>query len=447
MTAPSERLALEAFQRSASRVPAYRQILREAGADPGDVSRIEDFARLPVLTKAGTFQRFGVEQLCLDGQLGRLGSVLTSSGHSGVFAFGLTDAAALSPTVQAMDDLLDLLFGVRSHPTLLINCLPMGVKIPTQACTLAETSVRSDMVVGLVRAFGTHFAQVIMIGETAFIKTVLELGRRNEVDWTRLRLHIVVGEEPLAENARKYLERLAGLDLARPERGLVISSMGVAEIGLNLFCEVPPVAPLILLRRILHERGALRQAVLGSVTTVPSIFTYDPQRILVEFGSDGQLILTTLDPGLRLPLVRYATGDRGGVLRVPPEVKGQLETAGLGWAMLASVPIVIIHGRGDHVPVADQPVTPEMVKEGLYHDPGAAEQTTANFRLSSDRERARIRVQLSPGVTPDRKLTERFAAGIAAYVRVPFEVTCERYDEFRSGMALDYERKFQYLGP
>ena len=39
-----------------------------------------------------------------------------------------------------------------------------------------------------------------------------------------------------------------------------------------------------------------------------------------------------------------------------------------------------------------------------------------------------------------------FKDAISRYVRGSFEVACELYDGFGSGMALDYERKFDYLG-
>src|SRR5215217_3933275 len=116
-------LAIEAFKHAAQRVPAYGQILREAGIRVEEVNDRQSFQRLPVLDKRSTFQRFPIEQLCLDGALGRLGTVLTSSGHSGIFAFGLTDADALPGTVQWFDDALDLVFNVRARRTLLINCL------------------------------------------------------------------------------------------------------------------------------------------------------------------------------------------------------------------------------------------------------------------------------------------------------------------------------------
>ena len=446
MSSNPDDLALEAFRQTARSVSAYRTLLNEAGIKIETIRTLAEFKTLPVLEKASTFQRFGIVELCRDSQLGRLGSVLTSSGHSGLFAFGLNDAEALPAMSAWIDDLLDLLFGVRSKPTLLINCLPMGVKVPTQACTLAETSVRPDMAVGLVKALSVHFSQIILVGEAAFIKHLLELGQRSGVDWTHLLVHVIVGEEPLAENARKYIEQLLGTDVAYPNDGLIASSMGVAELGLNLFSEVPPMAPLIALRRLLHENADLRQRVFGRQTTcVPSLFTYDPRRIFVEFDSTGRLIVTTLEPHLRIPLIRYATGDRGGFLQLPAEIKPEVEAHGLPWDLLHAIPIVVIKGRGEHASAGKLPIYPEEVKEGIYHDHRLAGLTTANFRLVSGPEDVRVRIQLSPGVVRTEEIEHGFLAAISLYVTAPIKVICEPYETFGSGMALDYERKFSYL--
>jgi phenylacetate-CoA ligase len=447
MPRSADLLALDAFANAATRVPAYRTLLRESGVRLEEIQSPTDFQGLPVLEKHNTFQRFEVPDLCIDGVLGRPGAVLTSSGHSGIFAFGLTDADAMQPTVEWVDDSLDYLFGVRSRPSLLINCLPMGVKVPTQACTLAETSVRPDMAVGLVKAFGRHFAQIIFVGEAAFLKHVLEMGISRGVDWRTHTVQVILGEEPLAENARRYLGEILGHDLRQPEKGIVFSSMGVAELGLNLFFEVPPVAPLVLLRRLLHDDPALRQQVLGPTEVVPSLFTYDPQRIFVEFDASQRLILTTLNLKLRIPLIRYAPGDQGSLVHLPPKLRPVLEAHGLSWNMLQAVPIVAIHGRGQHATAGGAPVYPEAVKEGIYHDTALAELTTANFRLVSGATAATIRIQLSPGVAPSSAIEDRFRAAIAHYVNAPYSVACEPYEDFGSGMALDYERKFQYLGP
>src|ERR1051326_2643353 len=246
MTPNPEDLALSAFQRAAARVPAYKILLQEAGVRPEDIRSVRDFSRLPVLKKSTTFQRFRIEELCIDG-VTEIGSVLTSSGHSGNFAFGLSPPGADTKAAQWADEILDRVFGIRSKKTLLINCLPMGVKIHTHVCTLGETSVRPDMAIELVKTFGPHFRQFIIVGEPAFIKHLLETGERTGADWKKRRIHIIAGEELLAENARIYFEGILGHDLRQPENGLIASSMGAAELGLNLFSEAPPVAPLIVL--------------------------------------------------------------------------------------------------------------------------------------------------------------------------------------------------------
>jgi len=439
-------LALQAFHRSATAVPAYRQLLHEAAIPASEIKTIEDFYRLPVLDKQNTFQRFPIAQLCVDGELGSLATVVTSSGHSGIFAFGLTDPETASATVKFTDDLLDGVFGVRSQSTLLVNCLPMGVKIHTAACTLAETSVRSDMVVGLVKAFGQHFAQIILCGDAAFLKSVLELGERSGILWSNHRIHVAIGEEILAENARKYFERMIGTDSRRPGCGLVCSSMGIGEIGMHLFTEGPPVAPLIALRRALHEDAGLRKGVIGDFASVPSLFTYDPRRLFVEFDSTDQLIITTLHPHVRCPLIRYASGDRGRILDIPPELEATLERKGIPIATLQSVPLVMIDGRGKHATSGEDKVSPEAVKEGIYKDWELASLTTANFRLASGRESVGVRIQLSPGIKPSRAIQARFASAISGYVDSPLNVICQSYDAFGSGMTVDYERKFDYLG-
>lgn len=447
MTEPDAERLLKAFRRAAAHVPAYRALLDEAGVDPASVRRPADVARLPLLDKANTFRRFPLRDLCVGGRIPHPSAVLTSSGHSGVFAFGLSSLADEATLAARIDDLLDYLFAVRTRPTLLVNALPMGVKIRTLACSLGETSVRPDMALGLVRGFAEDFDQVILVGEAAFVKRLLEDGERGGVDWRRLRVHVIVGEEPLAENARKCIERMLGSGPGDVETGLVCSSMGIGEVGLNLFFEVPPVAPLIRLRRALHDDADLRQAVLGPATTVPMLFTYDPSRIGVEFTDGGRLVLSTLDPGLPIPLIRYAPGDHGAFLALPSRLYPILEKAGLPADVLASLPIVVIQGRGRCVRAAGGRVDPEQVKEGLYHEADLARLTTANFRLAGGAEAATVRVQLSPGAAPDAVTAARFEEAVARYAGGPVRVACEPYEAFGSGMALDYERKFDYLGP
>jgi phenylacetate-CoA ligase len=442
---PVEKL-LATFQRASGRMPAYKALLKESGIAPADVKTFDDFKRLPILDKHKTFQRFAMHELSMDGKLGPISGVLTSSGQSGIFSFGLYDPPEAEDYKKRIDQAIDAIFKVRTRPSLLLNCLPMGVKLYSDYCTLGETSVRADMACGLMKAFSRYYEQVILVGETAFIKHLLELGAKQGIDWKTPLVHVILGGELVAENARKYLESLLGTKPGDLGTGLVAASMGVGELGLNLFFEVPPVAPLVLLRRALHDDRRLRREVLGpDVTTAPALFTYDPNRIYVEFVG-GKLVITTLDPAKPIPLVRYTSDDHGGFLELPEKLRSAIESAGIAYDALEQIPIVMIRGRDQFVTSGGKRVYPEEIKEGLYHNPELAQLTTANFRMASGNPKAKVRIQLSPWVEPSAKITEAFAEAIYNYVTSPLDITCEPFDSFKSGMNVDYERKYDYLG-
>jgi phenylacetate-CoA ligase len=321
----------------------------------------------------------------------------------------------------------------------------MGVKVYTSACTLAETSVRPDMVIALLKAFARHYHQVVLVSEAAFVKHMLDVGESSRMDWKSLRMHVLLGEEPLAENARKYIEGILGIDSCQDGSPLVCSSMGIGEFGMHCFAEVPPARELIRLRRALHDDRELRSQLI-SHDWVPPIFTYDPQRFYVEIDDDRRLLITTLADNTRIPLIRYAPGDFASWLHLPRHLQSKIERAGVSWSLIQNLPLLLMEGRGRYADSACGRVYPEEVKEGIYLRPELAKQTTANFRLVPGLDHVRIRIQLSAGMVPSDDLNLHFETAIGEYTKTPIEVQCEAYLQFGAGMVLDYERKFDYFG-
>ena len=58
-----------------------------------------------------------------------------------------------------------------------------------------------------------EFDQIVLIAEGSFAKKIIEDGAEfHGIDWSRYRVHVVTGEEGIAENYRSYVEGLLGID-------------------------------------------------------------------------------------------------------------------------------------------------------------------------------------------------------------------------------------------
>ena len=65
-------------------------------------------------------------------------------------------------------------------------------------------------------------------------------------------MNVIIGEEIFGEHFREYLAAGLGLDPDRPERGYIMSSFGVGELGLHLCYETTAT---IALRRAAFGRS------------------------------------------------------------------------------------------------------------------------------------------------------------------------------------------------
>lgn len=450
--ADGEVKTLEAFRRVVEEMPAYRQLLAESGATSRVVSSISEFqATAPFLDKHNTFGRFAIRDLCAGGSLEGVRSLLTSSGHSGIFSFGVNTAENLARSSKSIDTGLQYIFNVDEYRTLLVNALPMGVKVHTRATVLAETSVRDDMVHAVVKKFGPEFDQIILVGEGSFIKKIIEDGaERHGIDWPSLRVHVITGEEGIAENYRSYIGSLigAGDDPVSSDR-LVMSSMGVAELDLNIFHETRDA---VAIRQLAHRNASVRSALFGNATRVcPMLFVYYPHRCFVEHTPETlpgdrtfhELAVSMLSPEMRIPLLRYRSGDFGRLFS-HAEMARVARAHGLRAPEL-KLPFVAVAGRGKALKVDAGFVYPEAVKEAIYADPAIARTVTGHFRLLPGGENGQLVLQMREGAALPSSADETLARHLAQFSDV---VPAMRFVEHRSypyGMELDYERKFQYL--
>lgn len=439
---------LAAFHHAAD-LPWYRTLLEEQGARPSEITDAASFVRrCPILSKSNTFDRFPLHELAPRVAIPDLAGVLTSSGHGGRFSFGLTIRQTADESAGFIDYALDRAFAVASRSTLAINCLPMGVTFASRVMTVATVSVREDMAVALVRAFGGYYEQIMLAMDPLFAKRLTDYAAAGQLDWRRHRMQVVIGEEVFGEHFRDYLGACLGLHADRPQDGYVMSSFGVGELGLHLGFETTAT---IALRRAVGRDPALSRDILGTTSedgTVPAILGFEPRRTFMESVDPdpqgfGRLTVSMLDTGLPVSLLRYQTGDIVKILdrevvAAALQRHGADPIAGLPQDLLA------LQGRekerlpnGSHAAV---------YKDAVYADTAIARQVTGAVRLTFPGSDCTVHVQLVPEATPDDRLTPRLIEVLPAAAR-PAAVVWWPYNQFPFGMTLDYERKFRLYVP
>jgi phenylacetate-CoA ligase len=439
------------FRRAAGCVPAYGTLLEEHGVRIEDVRDLASFSRsCPLLSKSNTFNRFPLDQLSVGGVLVPLADVLTSSGHGGRFSFGVMSREQASASARFTDLALDSAFNITSRKTLTINCLPMGVTVSSHIMTVATTSVREDMAVALIETFGHHYDQIVLIADPLFMKRLIDHAAERGLDWSRHRVHVILGEEVFGEHFRGYVAACLGLTIDEPGQGYIMSSFGVGELGLHLCYET---AATIGLRRALFKNPAFARGLLGvgldEGVPFPMIFSFDPLRTFIEVidpdpNGYGRMTTSMLDPDRTVPLLRYQTGDLVRLLD-----HGQVTEAARrqGVTLAADLPRTLLALKGRENDALPNGSHAALYKDALYADHVIARQLTGAFRMTFAGAKCTMHVQLaaSPAATPGA-LEPGILHAIPSRLR-PEALVLWPYAQFPFGMSLDYQRKFAHYVP
>ena len=443
---------LPAFRRAACHSPAYRILLAEAGVDHAAIKTPADFvARCPLLTKDNTFKRFDVAALLSDDtHPAELASIITSSGQGGNgFALGLTSRKQLLGSARLIDFGLEMAFGIDARRTLLINCLPMGVSFTSNVACIANVSVREDMACAIVNQAGSLFEQIVLCGDPLFLKKLCDHSQTIGLDWGRHRIHVIVGEETFPETFRDYLAGVLGIDPDSPAGGLIGSSMGVGELGLNLFNETRET---VALRRACIRNPALSKKLTGTdlaVSPAPTFFVFNPLRTFIEVIEPdvhgvGDLVVTVMDKAAPVPLMRYSTGDRMQFIS-PAALRAAAAEMPRG-LNLPPLPVIALHGRAaDRLPGGGHV---DLFKSALYSQPEVARHLSGAHRISIESDAIRWEVQAVRGTAADlNELASSLRRALPPQSGPTLEVICLPSEDFSYGKTIDYERKFVYWVP
>ncbi|MFH1753799.1 MAG: hypothetical protein ABH875_06415 [Candidatus Omnitrophota bacterium] len=440
-----ERLVLSTFRRAAKQVPFYKKYLENAKIDYRRVRNISDFKSVvPILDKNKLFtpqSRVDVADYCLGGDLKKCRMILPSSGFSGKFSFGLVSKAEQKRQEKVLNFMLKRFFNVGREHTLLVNTLSMGISVPATNVISVNTGLRSDVALSIMKAFSKEFDQIILMGENAFIKSLIERGSEEGFAWRDHKIQIIFGGESFPESFRAYLENIVLPPGSGRKTQYVGSSFGFAEVGLNVLWETPQT---ILLRKQAYSNPEIKRALMDrDMEVCPMFFQCHPMNVYIE-EIDERLVFTNLNPHAWLPIIRYATGDKGKILDYPKLLDVITRFNITECLPQYKMPIIAVRNRDTHLNIRGKEVYADMVKKAIYESPDVPRFLTGYFRMSVVHNKLKLEVQIKKGASMPAAVEEALRANLSRILGVEYELVLYKYNEFPYAMELDYERKFKY---
>lgn len=422
-----ESTALALFDNVAAAVPAYKAFLTEHGINPASIQTIEDFQKLPLITKENYLRRHSLAELCRNGQLETCDMIAVSSGSTGKPTFWPRFLADELQIATRFEQIFHDSFYADTRRTLAVICFSLGTWVggmyTTNCCrylasrgypiTVVTPGNNKEEIFRVVQELGTAFEQVVLLGYPPFLKDVIDSGIARGVEWQPYQIKLVMAGEVFSEEWRSLVgERVKSKNPCYDSASLY----GTADAGV-LGSETPLS---ICIRRFLADNPDAARVLFGE-SRLPTLVQYDPLNRFFEVH-DGTLLFSG-DNGI--PLLRYHIADTGGLIAYDAMLKflaewgfDPVETLQHdGGRGIRSLPFVYVFGRSNFtVSYFGANIYPENVTVGL-EQPVIREWVTGKFvlQVKEDADKNRflaVVVELAPGMEGSEEKSQAIAASI-----------------------------------
>lgn len=392
--AKGRELALKGFQTAATRVPAYKDFLKKHGVDPTTVTTYEAFQQVPVTDKETYLMQYPLDQLCLDGNLAQTNIISSSSGSSGKPLYWPRMLEADVNVAKVLELLFRANFAIDKTPTLMLMSFGLGVwtagiYMLTSSrfvaekgypLTITSPGIDLDETVKVLKNVAPFYQQVMLVGFPGFVKDVVDRALAEGVDLAKLNFKVFTSGEVHTEPWRDYIIKKTGMKNEFTDVTSVLASSEGGLIGME-------TALSVYLRRLCFHQPKMHEAFFGQ-ESLPSIVQYNPISRFYEV-ENGELVLTS--PG-SLPLIRFNTHDRGGLLRLD-EILAKLAAEGVDEKQVQttigsapwSLPFVYVYGRNLTATIYAVNVYPESIKTILL-DPELEGKITGRFAMRNNED-------------------------------------------------------------
>jgi phenylacetate-CoA ligase len=331
----------EFARRVRDRVPAYRDFLATRNTPPE-----ADFKSLPLLTKQNYLLGFPTEALCWDGSLAACHLIGASSGFSksGTIFWPKRPEDELH-YLDGIEGMLVDNYAIDRKRTLILVCLAFGTWIGgmqlASACrilaaqgkhpiTVSTPSLNIGEAIEIYARFGHAFEQVLWLTNPSNVQLVSALLTRRELTPPPAQMSFGVVGEYYSEAFREWVAERFGHPVDDPY--CIWTGYGSADTG-GIGVET---RASIAVRKHLHHHPEICRA-LFQTDAAPMLLAPSPDAHVESI--EGNIVCTK---DQLIPLVRYDTGDAGGLID-----RATLTEAGLPPELVGRAPetMVYVHGR------------------------------------------------------------------------------------------------------
>ncbi|GAA6621003.1 phenylacetate--CoA ligase family protein [Scytonema sp. NUACC26] len=419
--------ALALFHDVAVNVPAYKDFLAQHAIAPDEYQTVEDFQRLPELTKQNYLQRYSLTNLCRHGLLETCDTIAVSSGSTGKPTFWPRFFSDEMQIATRFEQVFHDSFSADTKPTLAVICFTLGTWVGgmfTANCcrylaskgypvTTLTPGNNKEEILRVVQELGSAFEQVVLLGYPPFLKDVIDTGIARGIEWQQYQVKLVMAGEVFSEEWRNLVgDRLGSRNFCYDSASLY----GTADAGV-LGNETPLS---ICIRRFLANNPEAARALFGE-SRLPTLVQYDPISRFFEV-KDGALLFSGNNG---IPLVRYNILDNGGIVSYDAMLQflakwgfaPVTELQRNGGRGIRSLPFVYVFGRSNFtVSYFGANIYPENVTVGL-EQAVIREWVTGKFvlQVKEDADKNRylsVVVELAPGIEESEEKKQAIASSI-----------------------------------
>lgn len=313
-----EKMVLRLFRTTAETVPAYKKFLKKHGIDPRSIRTIEDFQKVPVITKENYLKAYPFHELLPGGVTDSARMISTSSGSTGAPFFWPRTDANISEASLIHELFLAEFFHIAKKKTLLVNTFALGMWVAGTTTyesisriaekyhmTMVTPGIDMEQILGTISALAGSYEQVIIAGYPPFVKDIIDTGKSRGIRFEKLRVRFLFAAESFSEEWRTHMHKSVGND--DPIFGS-LNIYGTAD-ALVVAHETPLS---ILVRSLATQNPRLHAKLFGDDMRIPTLAQWNPAMRHFEELPNSKLIFSS---GSGIPLVRYDIGDNGNILR------------------------------------------------------------------------------------------------------------------------------------